>query len=134
MPEATVAVLIEKEGKLLLTKRNVDPYKEYWVPPGGHIDENETAEAAAIREVKEETSLEIKPKFLFYHDEICSDVGVHHLVLVFSAATDKEAQINEECADFGWFTLEEALKMKLGFRYHDLLKMWSNTIMARIKR
>jgi 8-oxo-dGTP diphosphatase len=59
MPIATVAAIIKNEaGKILLTRRNVDPFKGQWCLPGGHIDDNEKAFDAVIREAKEETGLE----------------------------------------------------------------------------
>lgn len=126
MPKATAAVIIEKEGKILLTKRNVDPYRDYWVPPGGYIDKNEKAIDTAIREVKEEVDLDVNPKFLFYCDEICPDHDVHNLLLVFHATAEGKVKINEECTEYKWVTVEEALKMKLGFLYHEVLRKWAD--------
>lgn len=62
-PRVTCGAIIEKKGKILLTKRNVEPYKNYWCLPGGHIEWGEKAEEAIRREVKEETGLDFKPKF-----------------------------------------------------------------------
>jgi 8-oxo-dGTP diphosphatase len=53
---AHVLVLNEK-GEILLTQRQD---LEYWVFPGGRIEEGETPEETAVREVKEETGIEIK--------------------------------------------------------------------------
>ena len=44
MPITTVAAIIKNdEDKILLTRRNVAPFKGQWCLPGGHIDENEKA-------------------------------------------------------------------------------------------
>lgn len=45
----------------LLIKRNIEPSKGTWAFPGGFIDQNETFQQAAAREVKEETGLIIDP-------------------------------------------------------------------------
>lgn len=128
MPRSCVAVIIERNGNILLTKRNVPPYKGSWVIPGGKIDENEKAAAAAGREAKEETSIDIEPQFLFYHDEFTPEVAngfsKHNLVLVFHAQTGQEAKINSESTDFLWTKPEDALKMDLGFRHGDIIKRW----------
>ena len=128
MPRACVAAIIEREGNILLTKRNVPPYKGSWVIPGGKIDENEEAAAAAKREAKEETNIDIEPRFLFYHDEFTPEVAngfsKHYLVLVFHAETAQEAKINSESTEFTWVTPEDALKMDLGFRHSDIIKRW----------
>lgn len=59
-PAPTTAILIEKNGKLLLAKRKIDPKKGAWDTPGGFVECDETIEESAIREAKEETGLKIK--------------------------------------------------------------------------
>ena len=46
-----------KKLKVLLIKRGGEPYKDFWVFPGGFINPDETVEQGAIRELMEETSL-----------------------------------------------------------------------------
>jgi 8-oxo-dGTP diphosphatase len=60
-----VAIVI-KDNKVLLIKRK-NGGKVYYVFPGGGVEENETIEAAVLREVKEETTLEVRIKKLLYH-------------------------------------------------------------------
>ena len=61
-PTPTVDTIIQKDSKILLVKRKKDPFKQMMVLPGGFINEGERAEDAAIREVKEETSLDIETR------------------------------------------------------------------------
>ena len=63
---AAVALVFTFEDKVLFTVRNVDPDKGKWDLPGGFIDPNETAEAAACREIKEELGIEISNRDLKY--------------------------------------------------------------------
>lgn len=57
--------IIVKDNKILLMKR-VRNGKEYYIFPGGGVEENETPEEATIREIREELTLEAKiDKFLF---------------------------------------------------------------------
>lgn len=51
-------IAINKEGKILITKRNLEPGKNRWALPGGFIESNETSEKACLRELKEETAVE----------------------------------------------------------------------------
>lgn len=49
-----------KDGKILLLKRGVEPFKGYWHVVGGHVEEKETLKHALKREFKEETNLDIE--------------------------------------------------------------------------
>jgi 8-oxo-dGTP diphosphatase len=48
-----------RNGKILLLKRNVEPFKGFWHLVGGHVEENETLREAVKREFKEETGLDV---------------------------------------------------------------------------
>jgi len=48
------------EDRLLLVRRLIEPIKGYWAPPGGYVEYDEAVEEAAVREVKEETNLDLK--------------------------------------------------------------------------
>ena len=58
-PFASDMVLIENK-KILLIKRSREPFAGQWAVPGGRIEDNETAEECAKREMKEETGLDIE--------------------------------------------------------------------------
>ena len=58
---AAVAVIFRREREILFAVRNIDPDKGKLDLPGGFIDPDENAEAAACREVNEELGLEITP-------------------------------------------------------------------------
>lgn len=54
-PRIVVATVATWEGKVLLGRRAIEPREGYWTLPGGFMENNETAEAGAIRETLEET-------------------------------------------------------------------------------
>ena len=56
---AAVGVIIECDGRLLFGLRKHDPGKGMLTLPGGFADPGETGEAAALREVREETGIEL---------------------------------------------------------------------------
>jgi 8-oxo-dGTP diphosphatase len=61
MTDASIAIILDEENKVLLLKR-MKPQRDFaglWGFPGGEIKENETLEECAIRETKEETELNI---------------------------------------------------------------------------
>ncbi|MEW5996098.1 MAG: NUDIX hydrolase [Candidatus Micrarchaeota archaeon] len=58
-PFVTDAVIV-KEGKIVLIRRNKEPFKGMWALPGGFAEENETAEECCEREAREETGLRVR--------------------------------------------------------------------------
>lgn len=52
--------LVVREGKVLLARRGVEPYKGCWDVPGGFLESGEHPEQGAIRELREETGLNIR--------------------------------------------------------------------------
>ena len=49
-----------RNGKILLFKRNVEPFRGFWHVIGGQVEENETLKEALKREFREETDLEVE--------------------------------------------------------------------------
>ena len=123
MPITTVAAIIKNdEDKILLTRRNVEPFKGQWCLPGGHIDVDEKALDAVIREVKEETGLEFEPEFISYFDEIVPERDWHAIVLVFAGRGKGNLAAQErEVTDMGWFSLDEARSLQLAFVHNQIL-------------
>lgn len=58
-PGASVAAIIEYDGKIIMTRRGEAPGKGKLDLPGGFVDENETLEESLLREINEELGLEI---------------------------------------------------------------------------
>ncbi|UCH57666.1 MAG: NUDIX hydrolase [Candidatus Bathyarchaeota archaeon] len=55
-----VFAIIPQRGKILLIRRGTMPFQDYWCPPGGVIDEGETAGEAVVRETIEETGIRVR--------------------------------------------------------------------------
>jgi len=58
--KVTAGVLIEESGKILLVQRALEPWKGFWYLPAGYIEVDEDPLAGALREVKEETGLDVR--------------------------------------------------------------------------
>ncbi|TFV83240.1 NUDIX domain-containing protein [Blastococcus sp. CT_GayMR16] len=56
------AVVHDAAGRLLLIQRGHDPHRGLWSLPGGRIEPGESPEEAVVREVREETGLEVVPR------------------------------------------------------------------------
>ncbi len=69
-PTRAVGIVIKNNDILLIHRKNE---KEYYVFPGGGVEENETIEQAVIRELWEETSINVEIKKLLYIHHILDD-------------------------------------------------------------
>jgi ADP-ribose pyrophosphatase YjhB (NUDIX family) len=93
-----------------MVKRNERPDKGMWSFPGGAVEFGETTKHAAIREVKEETGLDIRIEELFdvvtYLPYERGPASRNHVVVVDYLAKPRggRVRLNHESADFGWFT------------------------------
>lgn len=112
-------ILIEPEDKKILLVHHKKLNK--WVQPGGHIEEHEDPEQAAIREVKEETGLDIEllgERFPTEQDFIrplgiqrtVKENGDVYISIIYPGIPleRKLVELNwEESNSIGWFTREE---------------------------
>lgn len=118
-----VAVLIGKQGKVLLIKRRSSHGAGSWAPPGGHIDYGESVLECASREVKEETGLEIKNlKVLGFTEDIFEKEKKHYITIWVKAdwASGEIRQDHEEFSEIGWFDRNKLPKPRVLFLRHYL--------------
>ena len=103
-------VFNENTEKILLVKM----HNGNWGFPKGHIENNETKEETAIREVQEETNVNIKiiPNFEREIKYIPNEKTIKKVTIFAGITQDEEVKIDTfEIEDFRWCTYEEALKL-----------------------
>ena len=85
-PVLGIGALIFDRGRILLVERGKEPLKGYWSLPGGVLEIGETLEQGIVREVREETGLEVEPlKMLEIFERIIRDsqgAPEYHYVLI----------------------------------------------------
>ena len=83
-PIVGVAAIIIRDGKVLFGKRKGGHGGGTWCPPGGKLEFNEEFDACLIREVREETGLEVVvDRFAALTNNIFIDEGVHSITIYF---------------------------------------------------
>lgn len=106
--------LVVKENNFLLVKEAQPHCYGKWNFPGGHLDKGEDIFTAAIREVKEETNLEVKLEGLVSLYKYKNTKGQNVVRLIFKAVvTGGTLQYaSGELLDAKWFSFEEFSKLK----------------------
>ncbi len=107
-PYLAVSAAIFRDGRVLIVRRARPPAHGLYTLPGGGVELGETLEEAVIREVREETALEVRPVALAgYRQAIARDakgsVERHFVILPFAAHwISGEVSLNEELAEAHW--------------------------------
>lgn len=118
-PRATVDVLIEIEGRVVLIRRRHPPHG--WAIPGGFIDLNERAEDAARREMREETSLDVELVELFgVYSDPARDPRGHTISTVYLGRARGTPRAADDAAEIGLFD-ESSLPAPLVFDHARIM-------------
>lgn len=105
-PGVGVAVYIIKGGKFLIGERLGSHGGHTWAPPGGHLENGETWEECCVREVKEETNLDIENiRFFGLTNDIFNEKK-HYITLAFfancSGGGEPERMEPDKCLGWNW--------------------------------
>ena len=112
------------DQKILLIKRKNEPYKGYWALPGGFVEENERVEDAAVREVKEETGIDIVLQGIVgVYSEPGRDSRGHVISICYSAYADNRLKpvADTDAAEIGVFEYDK-IPLKLAFDHRKMLE------------
>ncbi len=106
-PRVGVGVIITKDQQVLLLRRHNTHGAGTWSTPGGHLDFGETPEQCAVREVKEETGLDIDAvAFRAITNDVFAAEGRHYITIWMEGRyTGGEPILAApyEASEIGWF-------------------------------
>ncbi|MDO8554908.1 MAG: NUDIX hydrolase [Candidatus Micrarchaeota archaeon] len=110
-PFACDGVIIQ-DNKIVLIKRGFEPFKGQWAVPGGRIEDNETAEQCLIREMKEETNLDVVPLKLIgvYSDPKRDPRGII-VASYLCKVVGGELKAGDDAGDAKWVSLDNLPKL-----------------------
>lgn len=111
---AVGAVIRDDDGRLLLVRRGHAPQQGRWSVPGGHVEPGETLREAVLREVREETGLEVEVSDELGSVRLPSGAGAVFDVHDFAATVvGGEARAADDADDVGWFSADDLVGMPL---------------------
>jgi 8-oxo-dGTP diphosphatase len=99
--------MLAEEDHLLLVKRRHDPARGCWALPGGFLDSGEDPREAALREMREETALDVEITELVDVWSEPPSLGGATLVIAFRATrTSGELRASDDAVDAAFFHLD----------------------------
>ena len=127
-PIVGVGAIIICDGKILLEKRKNEPGKGKWSIPGGLVELGESVEQTVIREVKEETGLEVeKPEHIDVVDNITRDENgeiKYHFVIIdyFVKLKGGTMKAMSDAEELRWVTFDDVEKYDLTITFREFFQ------------
>ena len=128
--------LLNKNLKILLIQRKLEPFREKWALPGGFVQMNETLEEAAGRELKEETGLAgIYLEQLAAFSAVGRDPRDRVVTVAFLALVkmnDLQLQADTDASDAAWFDFVDY--PELAFDHEEILNAAIDRLREKLRR
>jgi 8-oxo-dGTP diphosphatase len=114
---SVVAVIVDAEEQVLLTKRSIPPFQGEWVMPGGKIDLGEPIVEALKREVWEEVGLEVEVgRLIDVFEHVTPGSDNYHFIIIYYLCTPLYCDVNhnrDEVAEARWVKPEDLAQYKM---------------------
>ncbi|WP_407462381.1 NUDIX domain-containing protein [Methanobrevibacter sp.] len=124
IPSLTVDIFIFNENhEFILIQRKNDPFKNSWALPGGFVDYGETTKHAAIREAKEETSIDVELiRVLDVYSEPDRDPRRHTVSVTYLARGNfDDANADDDAKDIGVYSFDDLDDLNIAFDHMKIL-------------
>ena len=126
LPRVAVGAVVIHNERILLVKRGKQPAQDEWAIPGGSVELGETLQAAAEREIREETGVIIRAgKIIYTFDTIVKDgdrTRFHYVILDFEASyVAGEPRAGDDVLEAGWFAPDDLKTLGVNSRTLRLL-------------
>jgi 8-oxo-dGTP diphosphatase len=126
-PVVAVGAVAVQDGALLLVRRGRGPAAGEWSVPGGHVESGETLHVAVVREVLEETQLEVVVDgFLGWVERMGEAPAPFHFVILDFAVTLLDPSCapvaGDDAAEVAWVPLHELSAFRLVDGLYDFLR------------
>ncbi|WP_319480424.1 NUDIX hydrolase [uncultured Draconibacterium sp.] len=125
--DAIVFVKSEVKTSVLLIERGREPFKNKWALPGGFVDMDEILEQACIRELEEETGLQVDQMKQFRaYDAINRDPRHRTISVVYSVELEEQRPVkgSDDAAQAKWFPIDDL--PELAFDHAEILADFFN--------
>jgi 8-oxo-dGTP diphosphatase len=125
IPAITTTAIVCSDTKVLLIKRKQDPFKDKWAFPGGFFNQFESARECCIREVKEETGIDIRywcpdvPLNVISNKDRDPRGWVIDCPFLINIGEEIPCKGNDDAAEAMWFYHEDVDKIDLAFDHKD---------------
>ena len=123
-PEVAVGAVAVDHGRLLCIRRGHGPGAGLWSLPGGRVEAAETLHEAVVREVMEETGLEVVvDRFVGYVERIGEDY--HFVILDFGVTLldpETDPVAGDDAAEAAWVPFEDLGDLRLVDGLYDFLR------------
>jgi ADP-ribose pyrophosphatase YjhB (NUDIX family) len=111
-PKIVVGCVPERDGKILLCKRAIEPRYGFWTVPAGFMELGETLEEGAARETREEACAEVRIGHLFASIDVIEAGQVH---LFFTATLTDGFAAGEETQEVALYARDEIPWAEIAF-------------------
>ncbi len=143
-PAVTTDIVVFKSGskciEFLSIKRKKDPFRNSWALPGGFLEIEETPESGALRELKEETGVDIKMlKEIGAFGDIHRDPRGRTITIAYYTFIKNTKSMDikalSDAANVNWFSINDIPELAFdhrGILDEAILKLKSHVILAKL--